>query len=139
VEQGEPQPSGVRFVAPGERLRIWLKLDMSEDGQPADLFQVGGHPLCFRAPLSTSAACITARNALVLLCSSRRMPHCRCHLHVSSLVVRLLVMCARQVIGELQTLTGKPIARSSRPCVFHPESRLHRLVRSTIPSYSLGH
>ena len=45
-EQGAPHPSGVRFVAPGERLRIWLKLDMSEDGQPADLFQVGRHEHC---------------------------------------------------------------------------------------------
>ena len=41
-------------------------------------------------------------------------------------------MCTWQVIGELQTLTGKPIARSSRPCVFHPESSLHRLVRSAM-------
>jgi hypothetical protein len=27
-------------VAPGERLRVWLKLDMDDDDQPADLFQV---------------------------------------------------------------------------------------------------
>ena len=46
MTQGDPQPSGARFVAPGERLRIWLKLDMSEDGQPADLFQVGALALC---------------------------------------------------------------------------------------------
>ncbi len=68
--QGDPQLSGTRFVAPGERLRIWLKLDMSDDGQPADLFQVGGHAVCFRATLLTSAACDTAGSTLALMCSS---------------------------------------------------------------------
>jgi len=62
-------------------------------------------------------------------------PHCHSHLHVSCLVDGRFTVCTRQVIGELQTLTGKPIARSSRPCVFYPESRLHRLVRSAIPSF----